>query len=51
MTSMYKNENKANAKEQETVKVPNYGDMKIDEAKGKRSPLCVMVVCRFVGAG
>ena len=35
MTSLYKNDNKANAREQETKKVERHGDIKIDEAKGK----------------
>jgi len=31
-----KNTSKDNKNAQEAVKVPNYGDLKIDEAKGKK---------------
>jgi len=34
MTSVFKNDNKGNANQAEVVKVPSYGDQKIDEAKG-----------------
>ena len=38
--NVFKQENKANANEKEAIKVPNYGDIKIDQAKGKRCKLC-----------
>ena len=40
MTSVFKNDNKGNANQAEVVKVPSYGDQKIDEAKGKHLLRC-----------
>ena len=44
---MFKPDSNKTAKTAEVIKVPNYGDQKIDEAKGNNS--CPLTLSRLIG--